>query len=439
VDQPADRLTSDRDEFRRIDTSLHRLVLELIWALAGLTAADLASQWLTRSVLDFDRSSSGIALSTAIHVALSGVALYFTSARPIRRDLTAQRRIVAASEEAMLARVAHQTFLADVHNALEMGTTEADALSVVGLAMAHAADSPAELLIADSSRAHLRRQAVAPGHDAPGCGAEAPWDCPAVRRGQNLRFEEATTLGACPRLRERSDRFGSALCVPINILGAPTAVLHAARPAPGPWDPVVLDRLDGLADQAGARLGVLRAMARSQLQAETDPLTGLLNRRAMEERVRAVRASGARFAVALADLDQFKQLNDRHGHETGDRALRTFSRVMSEALRSGDILARHGGEEFVVVLPGLDAQAAALALERVRDDLRAAVGTALIPAFTVSMGVADSTLSNELADLLRAADHALMQAKAAGRDRIVVSQSCDPTPPGAHPATAPLL
>jgi len=427
----------DAGAFRAVDTSLGALVLQLLRALAGLTAAYLFGRILAEQVLELGGTEGDVAFATALHVTLSGLALFVTSARPIRRDLFAQRALLRASEAEMLARVEQQTFLRDVQDALDMGETEADALEVTAKALRDASPGPVELLVADASRAHLRRAAAAPGHDPPGCEVETPWGCPAVRQGRTLRFESSEDLSACPRLSERGGPPISAVCVPITILGTPTAVIHATgAKGEDSWEQESIDRLEGVAVQVGTRLGVLRAMAKSQLQAETDPLTGLLNRRAMEERVRHLREAQTPFALAMADLDHFKRLNDSSGHDTGDRALRTFARILREAVRDADVVARHGGEEFVVVLPGIDALAAAPVLHRIRANLADAVGTALIPAFTVSIGVADSTWSNELPDVLRAADHALMGAKAQGRDRLVIA---DPPALGTVSPLVPLL
>ena len=411
---------------------MRALVLQLTRAIAGLTVAYFLALALTDRVLQLGDRPADALLATGLHVGLSGLALYVTSARPIRRDLAAQRALLRDAETEMVARVEQQEFLSDLQDALDMGETEADALGVTAKALRDAAPGPAELLVADASRAHLRRAATAADRETPGCGVETPWGCPAVRRGRTLHFADSDALSACPRLSDRDGDPCSAVCVPITILGTPTAVIHATGPVGAvAWTQVSIDRLEGVAAQVGTRLGVLRAMAKSQLQAETDPLTGLLNRRAMEERVRHLREEGKTFAVAMADLDHFKRLNDSFGHDTGDRALRTFARVLRESVREADIVARHGGEEFVIVLPGVDALTAAPVLHRIRENLREAVGTALIPAFTVSIGVADCSWSNDLADVLRAADHALMQAKADGRDRLVIADP--PTPGSAHP------
>ena len=130
----------------------------------------------------------------------------------------------------MVERVQQQAFLRDLQDALDMGETEADALEVTAKALRDAAPGPAELLVADASRAHLRRAAVAAGSEAPGCGVETPWGCPAVRRGRTLYFESSDDLSACPRLSDRGGEPCSAVCVPITILGTPTAVIHATAP-----------------------------------------------------------------------------------------------------------------------------------------------------------------------------------------------------------------
>jgi diguanylate cyclase (GGDEF)-like protein len=427
MDQRPDEVW-DAEAFRTVDTSVGALVLQLARALVGLTTAYLLGRIVTERLLGMDDGAAAVAVATFVHVTLAGVALFVTSARPIRRDLTAQRALLRASEARIVARVDQQAFLRDVQDALDMGETEGDALDVTARALRDAGTGPVELLVADASRAHLRRAAVAEGHEPPGCGVETPWGCPAVRQGRTLQFDSSEDLSACPRLASREGEPRSAVCVPVTILGTPTAVIHATG-APGRdgWDRAKIDRLEGVAVQVGTRLGVLRAMAKSQLQAETDPLTGLLNRRAMEERVRHLREANTPFALGMADLDHFKRLNDSYGHDTGDRALRTFARVLREAVRDADVVARHGGEEFVVVLPGIDALTAAPILHRIRAKLEDAVGTALIPGFTVSIGVADSSWSSDLTDVLRAADHALMQAKAQGRDRLVIA---DPPTPG---------
>jgi diguanylate cyclase (GGDEF)-like protein len=150
--------------------------------------------------------------------------------------------------------------------------------------------------------------------------------------------------------------------------------------------------------------------------AHTDPLTGLANRRAWEERLEAAlrdaAATGAPLAVALLDLDRFKDLNDTQGHGAGDRLLRELAAGWSGAVRGRDLLARLGGDEFGLLLTDCDEQGALTLVERLRAD---------IPGeHTCSAGVA-AWRAGETADaLLARADAALYAAKAAGRDRAAV-------------------
>ena len=107
-------------------------------------------------------------------------------------------------------------------------------------------------------------------------------------------------------------------------------------------------------------------MAETQLQASTDNLTGLLNRRTLENRCRRPAQRATPFALAMADLDHFKELNDTYGHETGDRALRLFAETLRASCATEDLLCRHGGEEFAIVLPDCTRPDAHAALEAVR-------------------------------------------------------------------------
>ncbi len=160
----------------------------------------------------------------------------------------------------------------------------------------------------------------------------------------------------------------------------------------------------------------------------SDPLTGLHNRRAFQvrltEEVERTRRSGTPFALLLVDLDHFKQVNDRFGHQAGDQALQALAAVLHNELRAVDLPARIGGEEFAVLLPNTAEHGALQAAER----LRAAISAQPIShqhtalTITASVGVAWCPTHADTGDgLLRVADQALYQAKRAGRNR-----SCSP-------------
>jgi diguanylate cyclase (GGDEF)-like protein len=232
-------------------------------------------------------------------------------------------------------------------------------------------------------------------------------------------FASSEELDACPFLQDRPYGACSATCVPVNVAGRSIGVLHAVGPADQPPGLEQIVRLEALASQGGARIGMLRVMQRTSLQAATDPLTGLINRRTLETRAYELQQRGQLFALAIGDLDHFKRLNDTHGHETGDRALRLFARTLRASVRTEDLVCRFGGEEFVLVFPGLTAAEAATALRRTQEDLLVATAKGNVPGFTVSYGVTDSHQAATLEELLRIADLHLFQAKREGRNRIV--------------------
>jgi diguanylate cyclase (GGDEF)-like protein len=156
-------------------------------------------------------------------------------------------------------------------------------------------------------------------------------------------------------------------------------------------------------------------------QANTDPLTGLLNRRALFDLLDDAPIESAT-AVLVFDLDQFKAINDRHGHAAGDEALRRFSEVLRRTIPTAGLTARMGGEEFVAVLPGAGEQQAIHAAESIRSGFACEVLQGPRGAFrgTVSVGLATPAWQKDtFHDLLKRADDALYAAKGRGRNQVV--------------------
>jgi len=157
--------------------------------------------------------------------------------------------------------------------------------------------------------------------------------------------------------------------------------------------------------------------------AERDALTGLGNRRHLERRcaelLPALAQDGSALSLALLDVDHFKLVNDTHGHAAGDQVLVQLAQLLRENMRTGDVLARHGGEEFVIVLPGMPLPRAAEVCERLRERV-AGHPWALAGGVTISIGLVASP-PLELHTLLQRADEAMYRAKRAGRNSVVVA------------------
>jgi diguanylate cyclase (GGDEF)-like protein/PAS domain S-box-containing protein len=175
-----------------------------------------------------------------------------------------------------------------------------------------------------------------------------------------------------------------------------------------------------------------------QWQAQRDALLGIYNRRAFEEflerEMSRVSRRASRLSLAMLDIDHFKAVNDTYGHLLGDDILKELTELAESRIRREDVLARWGGEEFVVLLPDTGDEGA----RRVAEDLRQAVAEADFPGpgrVAVSVGVAEMRPGEELKDLTRRVDEALYAAKAAGRDRVVAVGQSQDRAPYAQPAT----
>lgn len=218
-----------------------------------------------------------------------------------------------------------------------------------------------------------------------------------------------------------------------NVVAAPLRVddrvegaIVLSRRTDEPWTPRARRLLAAAAIEASAALARLYTLREAQVRATTDALTGLPNRRYFDEYLGLLarrRRAEDRVGVLMIDIDRFKKLNDTYGHAVGDHVLREVAQAIAGAVREGDVPARFGGEEFVVLLRNPGARIAVEVGERVRRavselDLRR-LG---VPKVSVSVGVAVADQpETELDEVIDEADRALYRAKRAGRDRVVAA------------------
>jgi diguanylate cyclase (GGDEF)-like protein len=363
-----------------------------------------------------------VGVGTAVAAALSAPLLWWLARTAQAKGLeTGSVRV--AHDRVMRVQAKRREFETRLARGLEMVQDEVAAFDVIQRAMSNVVpDAPVELLLADNSHAHLERMVIASpdGETVAGCTVDSPDQCEAARRAQTQVFRDSEELDACPLLRERPQGRCSGVCVPVSIMGRTVGVVHTTSVVDEPLAEPRVQALQTLANQAGNRIGMLRVMAETQVQASTDGLTGLINRRRLENRIRLLRTEGVDFSFVMADLDHFKDLNDANGHEAGDRALRIFAEALRHELRTEDLACRYGGEEFAIVLPRSEAHEAIEAMGRLREGLAHATSRGDTPSFTASFGVAHSSDAIDLDDLVQRADRALFAAKDAGRDRICI-------------------
>jgi diguanylate cyclase (GGDEF)-like protein len=175
-----------------------------------------------------------------------------------------------------------------------------------------------------------------------------------------------------------------------------------------------------IAELNEAREDLERANQRLASLATIDALTGIPNRRALDDQLLAVMSEtkrGKTFCLALIDLDHFKSINDEWGHDAGDDVLKKFARALRHSVRRADFIARYGGEEFAVIFPHTSLPQAILICERIRQRAQSiSIGNRTL---TVSIGVASSDVAADIKGILKSADDALYEAKRTGRNRVV--------------------
>jgi diguanylate cyclase (GGDEF)-like protein len=355
-------------------------------------------------------------LEAQAFAAMISSCLYLLSA------LTADRRQMLAEHQRLSEEAAA---LRRVATAVAAGATLREVAELAGHEVAELLSLDIGVVIAfEGDRSDVVRS-IGQGRAA---GATAPEPAPFVTIQPGSAIDRMRTSGVPERFDERGavtlsmPPYRQRVAAPIVTGAKLWGALIVCTPRTDDLPADIEERLQRFAELMGVAIANADAQARLVAQATTDQLTGLVNHRAFHERLReevaVARRHGQQLAVAVFDLDRFKQVNDTLGHVGGDAVLVETAHRMTAAARTGEIVARIGGDELALLMPGVGGDEAHAAAERVR---RAVVVSPFADAgaMTLSAGVCDLSQAGDPEELLRLADGALYWAKAHGRDACI--------------------
>jgi diguanylate cyclase (GGDEF)-like protein len=384
----------------------HDLIEQLGDAVIGLRTAIGAHQDADQRLLEWIL----VLLSAGVTLTAGGVGGFVAGRRERRgvaRDQRERRYRETQAEFAATMQIVHDE--PEAHGLVRRHLERTLAESAVVVLNRNNSANRLEAATPLAEDSHLAR-ALADGVE--------PRACVAARLGRTHEGDPAdSALLRC----ELCGKTANSTCTPLLVSGEVIGSVLVEHPAP--LDATDRERVTETVAQASPVIGNLRNLAIAELHAATDSLTGLPNRRALHDALRRMVAQAGRSLAPLAavalDLDHFKQINDRFGHEKGDDVLAAVGRLLADAVRDSDVAARAGGEEFCILLPDTDLDGA---LE-VAEKLRAAIARLEVPGvdatITGSFGVASFPLhAMDTPTLLRKSDRALYVAKQHGRDRV---------------------
>ncbi|EBA15662.1 diguanylate cyclase, putative [Roseobacter sp. SK209-2-6] len=258
-------------------------------------------------------------------------------------------------------------------------------------------------------------------------------ECWGLRRGRTYEFGSAEIAFVCEHAEPHDGR--PYYCFPILAHGETVGLMHL-RARQTAFDEFGACRklAQMCAEQISMAIANVRMRDQLQDQSVRDPLTGLFNRRHMNDSLRkfinSSQHSGKTLSLVAVDVDHFKKFNDNHGHDAGDMVLRAVGSVMEQTCEGDQIACRPGGEEFTLILPGLSREDVMTKAELLRQSIEAIVvryGDKSLPRITISLGVAHYPANGAMPqELLRSADEALYEAKAKGRNQICIASGSSP-------------
>ncbi|HLV96301.1 MAG TPA: diguanylate cyclase [Candidatus Acidoferrales bacterium] len=348
----------------------------------------------------------------------------------LRKEAVESLHFALAAAEQQARDAARLTELLDI---LQSCQTTEEAYKIIGDSLPAALPARSGALCITSASRNLVEGVAIWGESPATEGTFRPEDCWALRRGKIHRVSEPISSLRCAHVG--ASLTGPYLCVPLAAQGEALGVLYleCASRSSSPLQESGGDQLEALSRQAvavGERISLALANLRLREvlrgQSLRDPLTGLFNRRYMEESLERELRRGVRnnqpVALLMLDIDHFKRFNDTFGHQAGDALLRALGDFLMKRTRGQDAACRYGGEEFALILSGASLEAAQKRAEILREDLKhlnVEYAGQVLGSVTLSIGLAAFPGHDTPEVLLRAADQALYRAKTEGRDRAI--------------------
>lgn len=256
-----------------------------------------------------------------------------------------------------------------------------------------------------------------------------PSTCPVFLRNQKNFISESSGMERCCPYRKVSYSGGSSMCRALDDGNVLHDVIEIYSNKPGTFKPSLVFRIDSLLKVAVPIISNKRALGLLNIKATTDKLTKVYNRNFLEpyleNQIEAANLSKQQISLIMVDMDHFKSINDIYGHLAGDHILAIFAQQVLKCIRKTDLVARYGGDEFIVVLPSTDTKTAQLIAERIRETVSGTVIPPIedveIPNISCSVGVSTYPVHCTSKDeLIRTSDIALYKAKQSGRNRTIV-------------------
>ncbi|NMF86364.1 diguanylate cyclase [Nodosilinea sp. P-1105] len=371
-----------------------------------------------------------------------GFVVTFRDITPIKQAERQQQQLnqeLAASVKALQQRNRQMVLLGEMSDFLQVCATLDEAYQALATLITPLfADSVGGVFILNSSRDRI--EAVATWGSPLGTELDfSPQNCWALRRGR-LHQVGSSCLGL--RCHHAAVASNTTLCLPLLAQGEILGLFYLSAPdIPKPTQQLART----VAEQVALALANLILRETLQHQSIRDPLTGLYNRRYLEEvlaqEIQRAQRHGHTMGVIMLDIDHFKRFNDTYGHEAGDRVLQAVGQLLRDSVRGSDLACRYGGEEMTLVLPESPPEITLERAETIRQaigHLQVNVDGQVLEAISASFGVASFPSHGTTgADLLKVADAALYQAKAQGRNRVVVAPLLPQHGPDQKVAAAP--